>query len=356
MNTNKVTKIPDDYIKAVNKELQGTISEISYTVRNYINEARKLVSDKDIQSSEAGREVITGEAIEKKCNIYLPAGYDKDDSNTKYNVLYLLHGVGGNRYEWLFASGNVDGNHIICNIIDNLIAKGDIEPLIVVFPEGRSTSEWQDTSFNSEGINMLGFYYFDYELRYDLIPFIESQYNTYANIKDKSDDGIAYNRTHRAIAGLSMGAMQSVNLILGGYRCDSTLYTNSMSSWKNGLDNTVITPGMVDLFAYVGAFSNAPTSSDGYLLGTSISQCGHILKLLYITCGDADGVSYEAGYSKVMNGLLEAAGDNIEELYKVIMKDRVHDFNVWNNGAYNFLGLLFQPIQARKQEHEYIIY
>ncbi|MRH45180.1 esterase, partial [Aquibacillus halophilus] len=104
----------------------------------------------------------------------------------KYNVLYLLHGVGGNHNEWLTGSGEADGNYVICNILDNLIANGDINPVIVVFPNGRSSHDWTDQSFNSEGTNMLGFYYFDYELRYDLVPFIESTYNTYANIEDTS--------------------------------------------------------------------------------------------------------------------------------------------------------------------------
>ena len=45
---------------------------------------------------------------------------------------------------------------------------------------------------------MLGFYYFDYELRYDLIPFIESNYKTSADITDTSHEGIIYNRTRQS--------------------------------------------------------------------------------------------------------------------------------------------------------------
>ena len=133
------------------------------------------MTNQNISSQEVGRETVEGAAIIKKCNVYLPVGYNEDDKDTKYNVLYLLHGVGGNRYEWLDGSGNVDGNFVICNIFDNLIANGDIDPLIIVFPDGRSAHDWTDDSFNAEGTNMLGFYYFDYELRYDLIPFIESK-------------------------------------------------------------------------------------------------------------------------------------------------------------------------------------
>ncbi|MRH43612.1 hypothetical protein GH741_13065 [Aquibacillus halophilus] len=189
---------------------------------------------------------------------------------------------------------------------------------------------------------MLGFYYFDYELRYDLVPFIESTYNTYANIEDTSAKAIDFNRKHRAIAGLSMGGMQALNLILGGFRCDSVVYTGTETRWKNGLDTTVHAPGMEDLFAYVGAFSNAPTSSDGKTLGTTISSSSHRIDLLYMTCGDADEVAIERGYKIATTELSQAAGDKLLDYYEVIIKDGLHDFNVWNNGAYNFVRLAFE--------------
>jgi S-formylglutathione hydrolase FrmB len=336
-----VTAVPAEYKKAVDKEHQGTLTAVSYGVSNYINKSRQFVTNQNINCKEIGREAVGGDTITKICNIYFPAGYDGNDKNAKYNTLYLLHGVGGNRYEWLYGYGKADDNFILCNIFDNLIANGDIDPLIVVFPEGRSAHDWTDTSFNATGTNMLGFYYFDYELRYDLIPFIESQYNTYANIKDTSSEGIAYNRMHRAIGGLSMGGMQVLNLIIGGYRCDSAVYTGKNVGWRNGLDTTVPAPGMKDLFAYAGAFANAPTSSDGKVLGTSIASCGHKVNLLYITCGDADGVAGELGYVKAVDGLTETAGNNLENYYQVLIKGGGHDPNVWTNGAYNFIRLAF---------------
>ena len=336
-----VTAVPTEYKKAIVKERQGILTEGSYSVRNYINPSRQFVTGENISSKEVGRQTVVGEAIIKKCNVYLPAGYEENDKDTRYNVLYLLHGVGGNRYEWLYSYGKVDGNFVICNIFDNLIANGDIDPMIIVFPDGRSSYDWTDCAFNATGTNMLGFYYFDYELRYDLIPFIESRYNTCANIKDTSSEGITYNRMYRAIGGLSMGGMQTLNLIVGGYRCDSTVYTGKKNSWTNGLDTTVLAPGMEDLFAYVGAFSNAPTSSDGKVLGASIASCGHSLNLLYITCGDADGVACQSGYEKAVEGLTEAAKDNLENYYQILIKGGVHDSNVWNNGAYNFIRLSF---------------
>ncbi|MBP1966129.1 alpha/beta hydrolase [Paenibacillus aceris] len=341
MRSKNVTAVPAEYFKSVKEELQGTVQEVSYKVSNYIHLTRQLVTDRNIDSSEAGRETVAGDAILKKCNVYLPAAYDPNDNAVRYNVLYLLHGVGGDQYEWLSSNGKVDGRFIICNLIDNLIANGDIDPLIVVFPNGRSAHDWTDTSFNPEGTNLLGFYYFDYELRYDLIPFIELNYKTFADITDTSHEGITYNRTRRAIAGLSMGGMQALNLILGGYRHDSTRITGTESPWNNRLDKTVLAPGMIDLFAYVGAFSNAPTSSDGKTLGDSLTSCVHKVDLLYLTCGDADGIA-NGSYIKSIDELIHQSGDHLNHFFQILIKDGVHDFHVWNNGVYNFSRLIFK--------------
>jgi S-formylglutathione hydrolase FrmB len=344
--------VPADYKQATQKELQGRVIEVPYSVKNNINQLRQLVTNQNISFKDAGRETVKGDAIEKKCNVYLPAGYDKNDTDTKYDVLYLLHGVGGDRFEWLSSNGKIDENYIICNIFDHLIANGEIEPLIVVFPDGRSACDWTNRSFTTEETNMLGFYYLDYELRYDLIPFIESEFNTYANIKVNSVEEIEYNRLHRALAGLSMGGMQSLNLGLGGYRCDSTKYTGTLSQWNNGLDMTLPAPGMLDLFAHVGAFSNAPTSSDGKLLGKAIASSGHRLQLLYTTCGDADEVAYQSGFERAADGLTEAAGDHLGDYYKIVIKDGVHDFNVWNNGAYNYVRLCFRKREGHIKRND----
>ncbi|NQX63628.1 alpha/beta hydrolase [Paenibacillus qinlingensis] len=349
MKSRNVTAVPAEYFKSANEELQGTVQEVSYKVSNYIDRNRQLVTDRNIDWSEAGRETVAGDTIMKKCNVYLPAAYDPDDS-VKYNVMYLLHGVGGDQYEWLSSNGKVDGRFIICNLFDNLIANGDIDPLIVVFPNGRSAYDWTDTSFNPEGTNMLGFYYFDYELRYDLIPCIESTYKTFADITDTSHEGIIYNRTHRAIAGLSMGGMQALNLIIGGYRHDSTRITGTESAWNNELDKTVLAPGMIDLFAYVGTFSNAPTSSDGTTLGDSLASCVHNLHLLYTTCGDADGVA-NGSYIKSIDGFRHQSENHLNHFYQILIKDGFHDFHVWNNGVYNFSRLIFRNCDDDGRSH-----
>ncbi|MFX3636029.1 MAG: alpha/beta hydrolase [Candidatus Pristimantibacillus sp.] len=340
MNRDRTEReIPVAYMRTAASGKQGLVKEAVYPVYNYIDSSRQLVTDRRIDAGEAGRATVSGEAIMKSCNVYLPAGYDEIDLDTCYNVLYLLHGVGGDQYEWL-RGGIEGGNYILCNVLDNLIANGDIDPVIVVMSNGRSSHDWKDCTFNTEGTNILGFYYFDYELRYDLIPFIESTFKTYANIRETSPEAVEYNRMHRAITGLSMGGMQALNLILGGYRCDSASIAGMESGWRNGLVTTVPAQGMTDLFAYVGAFSNAPTSSNGKILGESISLKGYKLRLLYMTCGDADDISIDC-YAQSIDGLADNAGDYLDEYCQVQIKDGVHDFKLWYSGVYRFIRLLF---------------
>ena len=340
MDERQVRGIPEGALKAAAEAIRGTILEVEYPVRHYINASRQLVTDGRIGAAEAGRETVRGEAIAKKCVVYLPAGYDREPDR-RYNALYLLHGVGGDEYEWLRGGGEADGRYAVCNLLDHLIAEGEIEPLIAVFPNGRSAHDYADRSFNAEGTNLLGFYYFDHELRHDLIPFIEANFRTLADFADPSAAGVSASRRHRAIAGLSMGGMQVLNLVVGGYRCDSVKYTENRHSWRNGLDTTVRAPGMTDLFAYAGAFSNAPTSSDGRVLGASLAAAAHGLELLYISCGDRDEISWPV-YLSAIGGLAEAAGGKLGRLVRVDMPGGVHDFGVWLHGAYNFARLAFR--------------
>ena len=60
--------------------------------------------------------------------IYTPPGYDTHDYRTRYPVLYLLHGYGGdnNYYRGLYG---------VAEILDDLINSGEIEPMIVVMPD-----------------------------------------------------------------------------------------------------------------------------------------------------------------------------------------------------------------------------
>ncbi|SFC26049.1 carbohydrate binding domain-containing protein [Ruminococcus albus] len=114
-------------------------------------------------------------------NVYLPYGYDK---SKKYNVFYLMHG-GGENENTCFNDTSIE----IDLMLDNMIANGDIEPMIVVTPNFNKAP-------SADGV-------WD-EMRRSIIPYVEGKYSTYAN-GNTSIDSLRASRYHRAYGGFSMG-------------------------------------------------------------------------------------------------------------------------------------------------------
>lgn len=182
----------------VNKVAHGTVSKIWY------------------ESPTAG--------LTRRLTVYTPAGYET--SGKEYPVLYLLHGIGGDENAWSELGR-------AAQIMDNLIAQGKAEPMLVVMTNGNISQE-ACPGETSEGFRvptmmlpktMEG----SFETAFpDVVKFIEK---TYRVKKDKA---------HRAIAGLSMGGCHSL----------------------------FISINYPDLFGYVGLFSAAvdrqQNSQEGY--------------------------------------------------------------------------------------------
>ncbi len=223
----------------------------------------------------------------RRALIYTPPGYSKD---MKYPVLYLLHGIGGDEKEWI----NGGQTQVI---LDNLYAEDKIEPMILVLPNGRAMKDDRAVGniFDKEKVN--AFSTFENDLLKDLIPYIEKIYST---IKDKE---------HRAIAGLSMGGGQSLNFGLGN----------------------------LDKFAWVGGFSSAPNTKTPEELVPNPPEAKEKLKLLWISCGDKDGLF---SFSQRTHDYLEKK--NIPHIYYI--DHGYHDFNVWKNSLYMFSQLLFKSV------------
>lgn len=120
--------------------------------------------------------------------VYTPPGYS---AARKYPVLYLHHGLGNTSTEWLRAGAPI--------IADNLLADGKMQPMIIVFPQGSAGSTAAD---ESQGIRDTAGYGAPYEndLLKDIIPFVESRYSVHTD------------RALRAIAGMSMGGGQTLNI------------------------------------------------------------------------------------------------------------------------------------------------
>lgn len=138
---------------------------------------------------------------DRRLSVYLPPCYGKE--GRKYPVLYLLHGSGGDETAWL------DLGHV-ARIMDNLIARGEAEPMIVVMPNGNFSKQAapgetpENLAFRPVMTNMLTDYKNGaYEMAFtEIIGFVDNKYST---IPD---------RQHRAIAGLSMGGFHSLYIAL----------------------------------------------------------------------------------------------------------------------------------------------
>lgn len=227
--------------------------------------------------------------ITRKALVYTTPGLPK---GKKYPVLYLLHGIGGDEKEWL----NGGTPQII---LDNLFAEGKIKPMIVVLPNGRAIKDDRATGNIMAPDKVQGFANFERDLLDDLIPFIEKKYPV---LKD---------RENRAIAGLSMGGGQSLNFGLGN----------------------------LDKFAWVGGFSSAPNTKSPELLVPNPEEAKKKLKLLWISCGDADGL---ITFSKRTHDYLFK--NDVPHVY--YLEPGVHDFKVWKNGLYMFSQFLFKPVDS----------
>jgi len=183
--------------------------------------------------------------MKRRMTVYTPAGYEKN-TKTKYPVFYLLHGSGGDEDAWADLGRAVQ-------ILDNLIAEGKAEPMILVMPNGVyfnqaapgvAVNMFQPTMTNSRSQSTV-----EIEESFpDIIKYIESNYRVK---KDKNS---------RAVAGLSMGGRQSAAL--------SRKYPT--------------------MFGYVGMFSGVvpPEENDKALEAVFAAKP----KLYWIGCGKTDGV------------------------------------------------------------------
>ncbi len=258
---------------------QGTIEEIFYETRAYATDERKVT---------------------KSALVYLPAGYDP---SKQYNILYLLHGTGDDPYYWLRTN---PANKIM---LDQLIAAGEIEPLIVVTPTFYCEDDCKESTQALEKLT----YAFQEELRSDLMPAVESKYATYALTADAA--GFEASRHHRAFAGLSRGAV--------------TTYRSVMC-------------GALDYFAVFGAFSGARISADYYQAHTQNDAFGeYSIDYLYIATGNFDFalpqqlMDYQAMLA--IEPRLTAGENTTLDIFPM----RYHSMGNWHLALYNFLQKIF---------------
>jgi len=221
--------------------------------------------------------------------LYTPPGYDTN-TNEKYPVLYILHGGGEDERGWA-TQGKTD------IILDNLIAYKKAKPMLVVMMDG-----------NLSGGGLAGFgepvlKKFEDELKNVVIPFVEKNYRTETDGKN------------RALAGLSLGGLQ-------------TLYA--------GVKNT-------NMFSYLGVFSsgwfaNQPAISDPQyaFMKENASSINNNVKSFWIAMGGKEDIAYNN--CKVMLAKFDEMG--IKYTYSEYPGG--HTWPVWRNNLYNFAQVLFK--------------
>ena len=219
----------------------------------------------------------------RKMLVYTPPGYSPA---TKYPVLYLLHGIGGDETEWQrFTQPE--------NLLDNLIADGKAVPMILVFPNGRAQPN--DRAEGNVFASAPAFAKFEGDLLNDVIPTIESRYSTFTD------------REHRALAGLSMGGGQTLNFGLGH----------------------------LDRFAWLGAFSAAPNTKPPAQLLPDPAAAATQLKLFWLSCGNKDGLI------RISQGVHQYLKEHqVPHVWHV--DDHAHDPAHWGNNLHHFAQRVFK--------------
>ncbi|MBO4842658.1 MAG: esterase [Bacteroidales bacterium] len=237
--------------------------------------------------------------FDRRLTVYTPAGYE-ENTKTKYPVLYVLHGIGGDEDAWV-TQGRAT------QILDNLIARGEAKPMIVVFTNGNISQEAapleNSMDYTRPTMQLPQTMEGTFETSFpEVVKFIDSHYRTIA----KKDS--------RAICGLSMGGFH-------------TLY------------NTINYP---DLFGWSGMFSAAIGVSDTSIspiyqdfdkkLATYFSKKP---KLLWIGCGSTDF-------------LIQANRDFMKKLdenkypYTFMETDGGHIWRNWRIYLSEFVPLIFK--------------
>jgi enterochelin esterase-like enzyme len=252
--------------------------------------------------------------------VYAPPGYDANTSQ-RYPVLYLQHGATENYTSWT-RQGRANF------ILDNLIAEGKAKPMIIVMetgyagapgaggpppgrgaPGGRGTTPAGGAAAGRGGAPQGagrgaggGTSALESLFIYELIPHIDATYRTIAD------------REHRAMAGLSMGAGQTLQISLAH----------------------------LDVFSYIGAFSRPPdnnfnieTSYNGVF--KDVAAFNQKVHLLWLGAGTAEPLIYKG--VKATHEALDKA--NINNVY-VEFPGLAHEWQIWRKDLHDFAPRLFQ--------------
>ena len=237
----------------------------------------------------------------RRCFVYTPPDYDKNPSS-RYPVLYLQHGMGEDETCW-----SVQGKANL--ILDNLIAEKKAAPMIIVMDKGYATKPNQTPpqSGGAPARGAGGMSAFEEVMINEIIPMIDANYRTKAD------------REHRAMAGLSMGANQTIQITMNNL--DKFSYIGGFSGTSNYPSTAAIDPA---------TFSNGKFK-DGEALNKQI-------KLFWLGLGTKEPSPFP-GSVGAFRTMLEKAG--IKYVFYQ-SQGTAHEWLTWRRDLYQFTPLLFK--------------
>jgi enterochelin esterase-like enzyme len=235
---------------------------------------------------------ITG--LWRRAHVYTPPGYDANPK-TRYPVLYLQHGGGEDENGWT-KQGHANF------ILDNLLAAKKAQPMIIVMDCGYATKPGEAPAATQPGRPAAPRNYFPEVMIQEIFPMIDANYRTLAD------------REHRAMAGLSMGAGQTLQITLAN----------------------------LDKFSYIGSFSGGALST--FDLKTSYNGAfadpaafNKKVHLLWLGAGTAEESHVTS--TTAAHEALDKAGIKHVVFFS---KGTAHEWQTWRRDLHDFLPRLFQ--------------
>lgn len=246
------------------------------------------------------------------------------DETQQYEVLYLLHGGGGGVGTYFGGEGQ---SSELKQILDNLIASGNMEPLLVVTPTFYPM-ENTDNSVSAAGELVARF---PNELADNLIPAVESRYSTYAESTDSQ--GLIASRDHRAFGGFSMGSVATWYAFIEYLDYFHTFIPISGDFWA------IATPGG----------GSRPEETAG-VLDQALADSGYCPEdfFVYAITGSED-IAYPIMSSQIeaMQNLPDSfhfgTDHETENIRFAVLDGGEHNYNYVRRYLYNLMPLLWQP-------------
>ena len=261
-----------------------------------------------------------GAEYEKYANVYLPCGYDPADKEKKYDILYLMHGGGGNPDAWLDSCW-------FKNMLDCSFQDKEAEPFIVVFPgyykAGAGKHDLSHMERERDWVRD-----FAVEAVQELLPAVEGHVRGWAESVD--DAGLRASRTHRAFGGFSMGSVTTWFEFLRNLPYFATFLPLSGDCWEIEVLGGSTQPAKT---AEVLALAAEEADKDGYgfrIFAATGSED--------IACGNLSGQIEEMKRLPAFQFSEDLTAGNF---HYEIAPGEVHSYESVCNYVYSYLPLLF---------------